>query len=492
VRDPDLKGNNPVDIQSLAAVHNAPDGQQEHCLRRAEDDGDTGSLAALTVCRKYIRDTAIYAIRTGLDAQGRPSIDKRTAVNVSLDIDGRAEAMLPIFYVYAGQALHALEDSYTHTLRDEADHNVRVVMNWIDYSGDDYDEARDGPAHNSNLDRCDDATPLLRVRREQATEASSALLWALALPGTEEEKIAEVDAVLDKYLAFTPGCTSLSRWCDAPEVRHPIGCSASGAMFPGLAGLAALLLFARRRFPRLRPALLLGAAVLVGSSAHAQPASESALVAPVARPLACVPGQQLHCGCSGSATGFQRCSDDGSGFERCVCPDVPGITQSAPGPASPQEAPSSQFGAYATGAVSIDNTALVMTLAGRYRLSEHWLLGVGAEWNPWVSLVTRRFLRGTDDDYASVIRRFPINDRFAARTSAHLGASILMFGTYGAPAGNLGLYAAFSFIGVEINLGNGVKMVVDPCEVAMPVPHITGVPIVYRQYRFVLGFQFGA
>jgi len=204
---------------------------------------------------------------------------------------------------------------------------------------------------------------------------------------------------------------------------------------------------------------------------------------------ACVPGLQVSCGCLGGGLGFQKCEPDGATFTACQCPPTPPAVSATE--LAPPELRGSRFGLYLSAAISIDQTAFATNLAGRYRINEVWLVGAGIEWNPWFSFSTRRLFSGTLNVYASLIKRWPISDRVAARTSAHLGTSLLLFGLYGAPAGNVGLYAAVNFIGLEVRLSKNVVLVFDPCEVAMPVPHLTGVPITYRQYRFTIGVQFG-
>ena len=39
---------------------------------------------------------------------------------------------------------------------------------------------------------------------------------------------------------------------------------------------------------------------------------------------ACVPGQQVNCGCPGGTPGYQVCRTDGSGYSGCRCPDAGG------------------------------------------------------------------------------------------------------------------------------------------------------------------------
>ncbi|MFI5299151.1 MAG: hypothetical protein ACHREM_13725, partial [Polyangiales bacterium] len=69
VRDNDLAGHSPTDLSALALVHGDPAHQEDHCLRDAEDDGSSGSAAALARCRARIRTWARQAIG-GLEASG--------------------------------------------------------------------------------------------------------------------------------------------------------------------------------------------------------------------------------------------------------------------------------------------------------------------------------------------------------------------------------------------------------------------------------------
>jgi hypothetical protein len=64
---------------------------------------------------------------------------------------------------------------------------------------------------------------------------------------------------------------------------------------------------------------------------------------------ACVPGQQINCGCPGGVDGTQVCKDDGRGYGICVCPDA-GLDATddspvdAPGDAPPQGCSESDSG----------------------------------------------------------------------------------------------------------------------------------------------------
>ena len=48
-----------------------------------------------------------------------------------------------------------------------------------------------------------------------------------------------------------------------------------------------------------------------------------------------------------------------------------------------------------------------------------------------------------------------------------------------------------NLLGLELQLVDGVYLVIDPADVSMPIPHLTGAPLSYRQYRFTVGLQIG-
>jgi hypothetical protein len=254
VRDNDLKGRHPTDTDQLALVHGDPAFQREHCLRAPSHDEPSGSRAALDDCVAFLRATARGALR-GLDAEGRPDPTDRVHLTVWLAFRGEATPELPRFYVRMGQALHTLEDAFTHTIRSPDATRVRVVLNWIDSVQGDLDEARDGPPHMRELDRCDDPDALRTRRRELATEASRALLVA-ALEGFDDaDREAAIDAVLAKYLGFEEGCTYDNGWCDAPELAYRdatcgcryVGAERDGGWAAALAGACAATIARRRR-----------------------------------------------------------------------------------------------------------------------------------------------------------------------------------------------------------------------------------------------------
>jgi len=458
VRDNDLKGRGSSDLTALPAIHGNPDLQDEHCLRGIADDEPGGSSSAVQACRTYIRNEIAAALE-GLDDSGAPTLTQRTQVPIHLSIRGDISAPLPTYYVRVGHGLHALQDSFTHTYRTADSTHVTVTLNWVDYAENQgFDEAADGPAHSPALDACDDSSELLRARRVLATEASTAILRATLDPAkSAAQKMAAVDAVLDASLGFTPGCDAANQWCNAPEALLPApagcGCNEAGALLPSVALLLGLLTLGRRVGRRLAMTLampvLVAAALLYAHPSFAQTnASVDAVPPPPVAPVA------------------------------------------EPGPANPSRA---AFGGSLAVAGSFDRAAAAVAVGLRLRASKHWSFGLDAEWNPWFGLNGASVRTGVVNAYLSVMLRVPLTyQAFNLRTTLSLGGSYLLSDFYGAPSGSIGLFAALAPLGLEWKASKYFYIIVNPASIAVPVPHITGLPFWYPQYRATVAIEFYA
>lgn len=487
VRDSDLKGIDPLSSLDLIQVHGNPDTQDEHCIRGPDDDGTTGDQTAIAACRAFIRQAASEAL-DGLDAAGNVDAAHRAELALFVAVRGRITPQLPLFYVRIGAAVHALEDGFPHTYRTADGMQITTVLNWIDLVGGHYDEARDGPGHRAELDRCWDAgDPTIHRNYELATAAAADLLAAVLDPGlTGDQKLAQVDAVTARYLAYQPGCSPSDQWCDPPEahVTNSLACNASGSRAPGAWSVLALAgLFVRRRRSRCgvpgsrgRPAAVaLGATALLALTASASRADDSRS-APKPDPAAApVPATPV------TATGKE-----------------PGRDVKTPTPAEVAQVRAekqlgSRWGFMASAGASVDRAALVGSIGARYRIREQWLVGLDAGWNPWLTTSPMMAHAGVATLAGTLIRRFPMKfDRVNLRSSIHLGVSTLLFDVYGAPKYSTGPYGAVSLLGLDYDLGNAVRIVWDPMEIALPVPLLGQLPLFYEQFRMVIGIQIGA
>ena len=86
-------------------------------------------------------------------------------------------------------------------------------------------EAKDGPPHAAELDRCDDQDDL-RLRKHQLA-TSAATEHVARDTGNHATRLRKRwrpwSAILDKYIGYSPGCTFDNGWCQAPEHAYGNG-----------------------------------------------------------------------------------------------------------------------------------------------------------------------------------------------------------------------------------------------------------------------------
>lgn len=500
VRDNDLKGRSSDDLAQLAAVHGNPDAQQEHCLRSMSEDEPTGSAQAVLDCRAFVLGKIQNALG-GLDAAGMPDPTNRTTLTVYLSIRGQVQAPLPTYYVNMGQAIHAIEDSFTHTYRSPDETHITVVLNWIDKVGGGLVESRDGPAHAAQLDRCDDPDALRASRRELATLAAIGVLRATLDPQlSPDQKMTAVDAVLDTYMSYLPGCTYDNGWCDAPERAYadPTGCGCNIVALPGSAGATlaaggvALLSLSRRarrvrRRARIHAAAGALALVCAFTSATARAQSTTTTTTTIVSPA--TPGK--------GATTEKVVTNPTTTTTTVTTPTVPReqapppptvIPVPEPGPLNPH---AMAWGAHVGGSASLDHPALAGGAGLRLKATQSWSFGLDGEWNPWLAFNGSTVHAGAVNVYGTAIVRLPLAyENFNLRSSVALGTSYLVSNLYGAPRGSYGIFAGLSFLGIEWKLSRAVLLVVEPLGYVVPAPQLKGVPLLYGQYRFSLGLEF--
>ena len=508
VRDNDLKGNSQDDLTVLSAIHGNPDNQREHCLRGPDQKEPGGSAAAVADCRAFIRGRVLEAL-DGLDATGRPDLAKRATVGLHLSFRGHVDALLPTYYVRVGQAMHAIQDSFTHTYRTPDGMKITVVLNWLDSVNRSLVDSRDGPPHATKLDVCDDPDDLRKARRKLATDASTALLRATLDPRkSRDEKMAALDQILDTYLGYTPGCTFDNAWCQAPESKYKdsqnlFGCTTAGArQRPGAMAawmsIALLALMARGR--RRRPGVFFASTLILASvfmfgadSARAQP-DASKPSTPSLEPTATstttiTPAKAATPTTIATPATITTTTTTTTPAEpNTHAPPAPTIVAVLePGPRDPSQM---AWGAYLGTSASVDKTALAVQLGARLKVSRHWTFGLDAEWNPWITLNGYRLGSGVFNLYGTAILRFPLAyENFNLRATVNFGASYLLMSLYGAPSGSLGVYAGLSPAGLEWKLSRSFILIVNPLSIALPVPQLRGVPLTYPQYRFNIGFE---
>lgn len=255
VRSPDTEGHSVSNLNSLRRIHADPsdEGQYAHALRGIGDDGPEGDAAAVEGTRRVIQGLIVQARDHAL----RPPAEQIIVVPVSLDFYGivDVEVWAPAYYL--GRAMHAMQDSFSHTLRSPDFAQVVSVFNYVEAISGELKEGRDGLAHSDKMDSCgSDTAPLVA----QAEVASAALLEA-AVAAFIAQDDAPIVAMLDEWLTYAGGCTLENGYCDSDWLSvarkdatgpylGPLACSARPGAPAGWAGLlmCAVLLGLRRRW----------------------------------------------------------------------------------------------------------------------------------------------------------------------------------------------------------------------------------------------------
>jgi hypothetical protein len=455
VRNADTHGGPDFSFASNASAANADDDQRAHCLRTKTEDGPAGDAAAVADCRAWIESLYWQALAT-LDADGNIDPEQRSYAGVATEFQGSVSYPLSGVYYFAGRAIHAVQDSFTHSFRSPDGHRIRHVLNWSDQVSCSLDEARDGHGHETVLDDCKDGDPSEAARFELATQASSDLLTALTVPGSHAERAERIADFLETWMSYEPDCTLENAYCDDPVfdwLRHsersdaqicdgPLGCSSAGpsrtplAPSRGLVVAFALLLGALglRRRRTLRAALLAAGLLLLPSAAQAQEPDEAPSAPPAPRRVG---GPRLE----------------------------------------------------VRGSLSVDNPAYAFGLAGLYGFKRADV-GVFAELNPWYSLERRRLSLGATNFGVLGHYLHPLRRDLVLRFGLGFGFSMLNADMLGVNAGNLGLFLDVRAMGLIWEFTDGVALTADPLDLALPAPGLTGWPILFTQHRMSLGLQF--
>ncbi|HSP77663.1 MAG TPA: hypothetical protein VLQ93_03995 [Myxococcaceae bacterium] len=461
-RYPDLHGAPGFDFDDLANVHNAAGDQGEHCLRSAEQDGAEGAdEAALADCRRAIETFYWRALAT-LDAAGEVDAQARELLAFHAPGAGRVEYPLSGFYANAGRALHAIQDSFTHTYRSEDWHMVQHVFNWVDQVRCTLDEPKDGHGHESVLDDCEGMHPSNQARFAAASAASVQFLRALTEPGTREEREARLEQFFADWFRYQPGCTPDNGYCGneshtwlaaRPEKERNVCASGCAAAPTGLGGhgpwlllglaLAPVVAWRRKRAGAVLGVALAGALAVVPGSARAEESPEAGETGPVA---AVAP--------VGKEPGFS------TGYHTEV-----------------------------RASISLLNPGMALGVTGKW-VWKRAEVGVFAELNPWPSLERRRLSLGATNVGVQAHFLQPLSPTVRWRAGLGLGLSFLNEEMIGSNAGTRGVFLDVKLLGLVWNFSEDVALTVDGFDLALAAPQLVGWPVLYAQHRFSVGLQF--
>jgi len=443
-RWPDAQGEPSFDFYKLSRVHNAPGDQGSHCLREESDVGaEPGDRHALAACRATIAALYSDALAT-LDAAGNVDPDERTLAPEYLPFLGKTDIPVSGFYFAAGKALHALQDSFTHTYRRmdgvDAGHKIVSLFNWSSQVRGDLVESENGHGHEVVLDNCEDDNPSNADRLAWATQASAQLLGALTQPGDRAAHLARLDAFFTDWMDYEPGCSIENEYCGNPvqawlrssgeSMNYQSGCALAGSPTPNgsallIAGLAMVVGLGLRRGHRRSTFALLISVVGLAAAGSARAADDE------------------HRGWRGEA----RAS------------------------------------------MSVQNPAYAIGGAGAYawRRAE---VGLFAELNPWYDANREVLAMGSTNFGVFAHYLHPLRPDLRLRAGLGFGLSVLNQSLPGTSAGNVGLDVNLRLLGLVWYFSERTALTIDAFDLALPTPQLRGWPVSYAQHRFSVGLLF--
>lgn len=239
VRFPDVEESTPRDLVTLREAQLTNGLQAAHALRGLDHVGPGANAKALAAARAQLldlTDRAFDAHQTDTTpVEVRAWVEHYGSVPVRID--------RPLFLL--GQALHLLQDSFSHTYRSADGRRVLAVMTYLGAFERPFVEVQSGPRHSVAMDRCE--TDAVSSTRAFALEASREMVLAVQHQWLTGDR-SQVEAVVDRWMQLEPGCDLANHYCDAPllevgRTEETTGCS-TGA---GLGPLAVFLFWLRRR-----------------------------------------------------------------------------------------------------------------------------------------------------------------------------------------------------------------------------------------------------
>jgi len=495
VRWPDFEGAEPSDFVALNRVHTDVADQREHCLREPSmddsPDDPAGSREAVAACRAYVREQVELAI----GAEDRLDVEATETVELWLAFVGDDEVEVQRFGFHMGQALHALQDSFSHTVRSEDGRRIRHVLNYAESVGGKLDVDVDGHEHRSALDNCELGTPLIDTRVSQATQASTELLQAVASDdGGRLGRLERVDAVLDGWLTFADDgeCVLDIDECSPPELaQSESGCTAGGRAGGGAAALMLGVLgwLAFRRNSLGLAGFLVFASVLVASAASAQDAAPPAPSE--------ISEEEREADATIEASGNSDLSEEAQEQEQ----EGAVVVGADPSEEELSVVEERQVEAESGGMAINDGVGFQLSVFGsldeagfggsvgvRFPIGEHFILGVDGEYDAWFSTEAGRLETGAFNGYLTGIVVWAIFNRVEIRSNIHAGVTVLLSDLYNADQGSIGPFFGVTPISVAIRVTRAVRVVLDPGGVFVEMPRIDpGPPLLRRSHRLMVG-----
>ncbi len=205
-RYPDNRGKSITNVQSLREVHRDPHRQKDHFLREVNDDYSAGNDLAIERGLDFIR----FNVEAMREARNRPPSEQVVKIPLYVEFYGMVDVKIwdPAFRL--GIATHAVQDSFSHTIRSDDLHRIRHVMNYVDAVTYNYKQDRDGLRHSWAMDRCN----------EEAVDIAAGALEAttdfIAILASDDDVMADdLERFFDDWMIYEQGCNAENDFCNS-------------------------------------------------------------------------------------------------------------------------------------------------------------------------------------------------------------------------------------------------------------------------------------
>jgi len=205
-RYPDNRGKSITNVQSLREVHRDPNRQKDHFLREVGDDYSAGNELAIERGLDFIR----FNVEAMREARNFPPAEQVVKIPLYVEFYGMVDVKIwaPAFRL--GIATHAVQDSFSHTIRSDDLHRIRHVMNYVDAVTYSYKQDRDGLRHSWAMDRC----------KEEAVDIAAGALEAttdfLAIISSDDNVMAiDLERFFDDWMVYEQGCNAENDFCNS-------------------------------------------------------------------------------------------------------------------------------------------------------------------------------------------------------------------------------------------------------------------------------------
>lgn len=133
---------------------------------------------------------------------------------------------------------------------------------------------------------------------------------------------------------------------------------------------------------------------------------------------------------------------------------------------------------------AFDRGGFQFGVTGRSALTPRLTGAATLEMSPWFNLLSADVSLGTLNGYLSLAWSWATTEAVSIRSVVHLGVSMLLFAPVGADRFSVGPFAGLALLSISIRVSPTLTVELTP-DATLSIPSVTGVPLVYNQYRLM-------